>query len=155
MKGRTAASLLRQVHDWHRQLAGGTGRDVQDARRLVWATAGIPGFDRVEGEPGNQRRFVVTELLSSAELLADGRAMRHCVYSYATRCARGHCAIFSLRMDGGTGKGLERRATVEVTPQIKAVVQVRGRFNAEPDPVDQRVLRAWAVAAGLTVRRMG
>ena len=38
------------------------------------------------------------ELLDSTALYAEGRAMHHCVYSYANRCRRGETAIWSLRM---------------------------------------------------------
>ena len=145
MKGRTVESLLRQVRQWHRTL--GKGRDD---RNLTWGPSGIPGLNRAEGEPGRQqRRFVIHELLTSAELLAEGRAMRHCVYSYAGSCASGRCAIFSFAQDVGTG--LERRATIEVIRATKTIVQARGRLNERPSPVDQRVIRAWAVRAGLTV----
>lgn len=146
MKGRTVQSLLRQVRQWHRTL--GRGRDD---RKLAWPPSGIVGFDRVEGEPGRQRRFVVRELLTSAELLAEGRSMRHCVYSYAGSCAHGRSAIFSFAQD--VGVGLERRTTIEVSRKTRTVIQARGRLNEKPGPVDQRILRAWAVSAGLTVGR--
>lgn len=146
MKGRTLQSLLRQMHAWHRQL--GRTSDGSTGRR--WDSCGLAGFDRVEGEPGNQRRFVIVELLDSAELQAEGRVMRHCVYSYTRSCADGRCAIFSLRHDAGAG--LERRATIEVVPAWKSIVQVRGRLNATPGPVEQRIIRAWAAGTGLKLR---
>jgi hypothetical protein len=96
LKGRNFQSLLRQVNVWHRRLAR-----VSDKSCLSWGPSGVRAFDRVEGEPGKQRRFVVVELLNSAELAAEGRFMRHCVYSYAMSCARGRCAVFSLRQDVG------------------------------------------------------
>ena len=66
MKGRTPESLVDQVNAWHRAL-----RRVRDVRNLAWAPCRIGGYDRVEGEPGKQRRFLVSELLSTAELRAD------------------------------------------------------------------------------------
>ena len=39
------------------------GGNAPKAGPMAWGTTGIPGFDRVEGEPGNQRRFVVLEIL--------------------------------------------------------------------------------------------
>jgi hypothetical protein len=145
LKGRTFQSLLRQVNAWHRQLSRSP-----DDKGLSWDACGIRGLDRVEGEPGSQRRFVVLELLSSADLRVEGRAMHHCVYSYAANCARGRCAIFSLRMDDG--RGPERQTTIEVVPTSRSIVQARGRFNDAPGHVEKRILRAWAVQAGLILR---
>lgn len=145
MKGRSFQSLLRQVRVWHGQLSRSP-----EAKGIAWSPCGIRGLDRVEGEPGRQRRFVVLELLTSADLQEEGRVMRHCVYSYASSCARGRCAIFSLRVD--EGKGLVRQTTIEVTPSARAVVQARGRLNNRPGAVELRILRAWAVQAGLELR---
>jgi hypothetical protein len=143
MKGRTVDSLIRQMHAWHHRL-GRTGRPEAISR---WESCGLPGFDRIEGEPGNQRRFVIVELLDSAELKTEGGAMQHCVYSYQRSCAAGHCAIYSLRRD--LGVGLERRATIEVSPAHKGIVQTRARRNLAPGPVEQRIIRAWATSTNL------
>ncbi len=144
-KGRTLDSLLRQVRAWHAQL----GRRRAGARELVWPPSGIAGLHRVEGEPGNQRLFLVTELLCSRELVAEGSAMRHCVATYAHSCEQGRSAIFSLRVDAGAG--LERRLTIDVNVKARTIVEARGRFNAPAQPLDERILRAWAVQARLTI----
>ena len=146
MKGRTLDGLLRQMQAWHRRL--GRTSDGSTGRR--WEKCGFEGFDRIEGEAGNQRRFIIVELLDSAELQAEGRVMRHCVSSYVASCVSGHCAIFSLRRD--CGMGLERRATIEVMPAMRSIVQARARLNFIPSPVDQRIIRAWAISAGLNLR---
>lgn len=151
LKGRTFQSLLRQVYAWHRQLSlSRVGPDDPGGIGAIWNPCGIRGLDRIEGEPGNQRRFVIGELLTAADLQAEGRTMRHCVASYVPSCARGRCAIFSMRAD--EGRGLERRMTIEVAPSQKTVVQARGRLNEKPGAVEMRILRAWAVQAGLEVR---
>lgn len=147
MKGRTVGSLIRQVEAWHRTLdRTASGRD------LVWARCSIAGFDRVEGEIGNQRRVVIVELTSGQELIAEGRAMSHCVGSYARSCAGGRVAIFSLRVDAG-GASMERRMTIEVTVTSRTIVQARAKRNAKPDPVSIRVMRAWAAQVGLQIGR--
>ena len=161
MRRRTIESLLRQLAQWHRELArdgvggaaGAAGRDAP----ATWPSSGIAGYERVEGTPGNQRIFRVVELLDVAALREEGRVMRHCVASYAASCARGRCAIFSLREDdGSTGGGGrawrdQRRLTIEVIVQNRRIVQARGRYNKPPEGVDDRVLRAWATTAGLTI----
>jgi hypothetical protein len=143
MAGRDLAGLLAATERWHRQLA----RSV-DVAGLRWPACGIGGLDRIEGAEGSQRRFTVVELSSSASLRAEGAAMRHCVFTYARRCHEGRVAIYSLRDDHGVGA--ERRATVEVDVRSRRVVQVRGRLNARPGPLDERLLRAWAAQEQLT-----
>ena len=102
MQGRTVDSLMRQVEAWHRTI-----NRSAPSRNLAWAASDIAGFDRIEGEGAKQRRFAIVELTSGAELLAEGRAMSHCVGSYAQSCASGRTAIFSLRVTGSGSASLE------------------------------------------------
>jgi hypothetical protein len=53
-------------------------------------------------------RFSATPLASSRELFDEGRAMRHCVFSYADRCLSGQDRIVSIR------SGEKRVATLEL-----------------------------------------
>jgi hypothetical protein len=78
-----------------------------------------------------------TELTSGEELFHEGRAMRHCVSSYAGRCAAGLSAIVSVRQDD------QRRITVELNPVIGQVVQARGPCNRQASGEEQQVLRLW------------
>jgi hypothetical protein len=144
MKGRTIGSVLRQVERWHRDL----NRAAIDSS-AVWPTCGIPGYERIEGIKGSQTIVRIDEIVTSADLQQEGRAMRHCVASYARTCARGTSAIYSLNQDNGTG--YERRLTIQLDVRSKHIVQARGRFNALPLPLDERYLRNWATAAGLTI----
>lgn len=79
----------------------------------------------------------IVELTSSAELYDEGQAMEHCVGGYSRDCVDGHSAIFSLRSDGN------RAVTIEVDPLCKQLVQVQGRFNAEPKRAEMWVVNAW------------
>lgn len=144
MKGRTVESILRQVEHWHRELNRATS-DIS----MAWMTCGVPGYERVEGTEGSQTIVRIDEILSSADLQQEGRAMRHCVASYARSCARGSSAIYSLKKDDGSG--YERRLTIQLDVASKRIVQARGRYNAMPLPLDQRYLKNWATAAGLAV----
>lgn len=143
MKGRDPESLVRQVTAWHRQLAR-----VPRGQDYVWPASGIAGYDRIEGEPGRQRRFTVAELRGTAELRGEGAAMRHCVATYAWSCKNGHSAIFSVQVLDADGE--RRLVTAEVHVKTRRIVQVRGRLNAMPTQFDQRILQAWATVAGLT-----
>jgi len=144
MKGRTVESILRQVERWHRDLNRAT---IDNS--TVWPTCGIPGYERIEGIEGSQTIVRIDEIVTSADLQQEGRAMRHCVASYARTCARGASAIYSLKRDDGTG--YDRRLTIQLDVLSKRIIQARGRFNALPLPLDERYLRNWATAAGLTI----
>lgn len=146
MAGRTIDTLLAQVEAWHTRLA-----KIKSSGNISWFTCGIEGLDRIEGEVGNQKRYTVTELLTSADLKDEGAKMRHCVYSYAHSCSIGRTAIYSLKAD--TGHGLERRLTVEVSPKLRMITQARGKFNVASTPLDQRILQIWATQEKLTYSR--
>ena len=82
MKGRTVGSILRQVEEWHKQL----GHDMSQPT-LSWLRSPFKDFRLVEGSEalGNMRVWTITELLTSRALFVEGRAMRHCVATYAER----------------------------------------------------------------------
>jgi len=63
--------------------------------------------------------------------------MEHCVGGYISICFEGHSVIFSLRSEG------HRIATIEVDPLTRDVVQMQGRFNAEPRKSHLSVVKKW------------
>jgi hypothetical protein len=144
MKGRTVDGILRQVERWHRELNRATIGGASE-----WSTCGIDGYERIEGTQGSQTIVRIEEILTSTDLQQEGRAMRHCVASYARTCVRGSSAIYSLKRD--TGTGYDRRLTIQVDVASRRIVQARGRFNAPPQALDERFLRNWATVAGLTI----
>jgi hypothetical protein len=140
MRGRTVASLLRAVDDWHRRL----GRETSDGR-LQWRKSAIRDYEFVEGtEPSqNMKVWRIRELLSSQELVAEGRRMRHCVASYANSCYKRLCSIWS--MDVETEEGAEPLVTIEVSLQRREIRQVRGKQNRLPTDKEKDILRRWAL----------
>jgi hypothetical protein len=143
MKGRTPASLLRQVEAWHRTLA------KTEQPKAEWARSGIAGFEFVEGAErgGNLKIWTLTELLSTKALVAEGRKMKHCVATYAHSCARGTCSIWTLEVE--TFEGRAKRLTVEVQNAARLICQARGKCNALPAEKHRAILRRWAEQAGL------
>ena len=140
VKGRTAASLLRQATDWKARRRSG-----QPERRVIrWGRSGVGEF-RLEGDGG--RTWTIRELLDSDELAAEGKAMQHCVATYTEVCAKGLAAIWSVGVEGSGGR--ERVLTVEVDPASRGVVQAKARCNEEPDEVSQAVVVEWAGREGL------
>jgi hypothetical protein len=70
MKGRTAASLLRAVEEWHKKL-GSEGRGMS----VEWKPSRIRPFSCGVGNGPTRKVFAITELISSEELQEEGKAM--------------------------------------------------------------------------------
>ncbi len=77
------------------------------------------------------------ELVSSSDLQEEGARQRHCVARYDFRCVSGHSAIVSLRRNGA------RLLTIEVNPRTRALVQVKGYSNRQPDNHEMKIIRQW------------
>jgi hypothetical protein len=147
IKGRTPASLLRQVESWHRTLA----RIEQPMAE--WQPSGIDGFEFFEGTErgGNLKVWTITELLSSKALISEGRKMKHCVATYASSCASGACSIWTLEVE--TYVGRSKILTVEVYNARRLICQARGKCNMLPGEKHLNILRRWAEQAGLSLGR--
>ncbi|NOT42545.1 MAG: hypothetical protein HOP13_18880 [Alphaproteobacteria bacterium] len=140
MTRRTPDSLLRQVEDWH-----GALRAVRANADRFWKTSGIPGLTLQKGsrdDPDRLQLWTFRELLSGQDLIDNGRALKHCVASYAHSCARGACSIWSLEMRMGNERRGDPVLTVEVDAN-RVVVQARGRANRRPDEGEQAMLETW------------
>lgn len=147
MKGRTPASLLRQVESWHRTLA------KTEQPKAEWPRSGIDAFEFVEGAErgGTLKIWTITELLSTKALLAEGRKMKHCVASYAHSCASGASSIWALDVE--TFEGRAKILTVEVENAARLICQARGKCNKLPGEKHRGILRRWAENAGLSLAR--
>jgi hypothetical protein len=146
MKGRTIASILRQVEEWHKQL----GRDGGQPS-LYWRHSPFKDFRLVEGSEalGNVRAWTINELLTSRALFVEGRAMRHCVATYAERCARRQTSIWSVQEENQRGR--HRVLTVEVDLPKRTICQARGKCNRLPQVAEREVMERWAAQEGLKV----
>lgn len=172
LKGRTPVSLRRQMHEWHRELADirrvqailrrETNR-VRLARRR--ARGGAPVLEagsweglrledwswRPSAREGHIRKseVIVVQLRTATDLVAESAAMRHCVSSYAHKCANGQASIWSLRRRGTAG-GQERLLTIELDTQKRAV-QIRGFANRLANAEERALLVRWAKARDVTL----
>jgi hypothetical protein len=146
MKGRTVTSLLRQVEEWHKQLGQETG-----APSRCWRHSPVKDFRLVEGSPalGNMRAWTITELLTNQALVVEGRAMRHCVATYAERCAGRQTSIWSMQVENQQGR--HRVLTIEVDLPRRTICQARGKCNRLPRAVEREVVRRWTAQEGLKV----
>ena len=164
LKGRTLASLTRQTDEWHRdhaavqrfelarrnaaRLAAARGEHVEpDGGR--WAGSPLADWSwKPSDDRKHREEFVVMQLNSAAHLVAESRAMRHCVWTYAAKCISGNASIWALRRR--TPGNVDRLLTIELDRQNRAV-QVRGFGNRLASTDEERVLARWAKAKGVAL----
>jgi hypothetical protein len=148
MKGRTPTSLMRDVDGWHRQLQRAIIR--HGTKKRSWSASPIAAFRLAEGEKEN-RVWTISELLDSDELFQEGRAMNHCVGSYANSCARRVTSIWSMKR---TEKSQSQPVlTIEVQLGNRVICQVRGKSNRAAKANELKVIQRWAQTAELTLAK--
>jgi hypothetical protein len=168
LKGRTLASLRRQMGEWHRDLAAiarieAARRNAQavqarargeapgrEADAGSWPGASIADWSWSPAAKDGAKRevYLVVQLRTAADLVAETRAMHHCVASYAAKCIAGQASIWSLRRRAAGNT--ERLLTIELDRQGRAV-QVRGLANRAPRREERNLLERWAKARGITL----
>jgi hypothetical protein len=139
--GRTTNSLLRLMHRWHLETA--------DSQHPVssWPASGIDHFRFLDKRAdGMDREWSVAELCNSAALIAEGRAMSHCVGNFIDKCRRRACSIWSLRLRVRDQE--KRMATIEVAPN-RRIVQIKARCNTFAGDTSQDMILRWSELAGL------
>jgi hypothetical protein len=139
--GRTVRSLLDLVEAWR--------LDIDEPKGgWSWRESGIEAFRFVEsGANGEARDWAIVELLSSGALLAEGRGMQNCVFTYVDDCRRGVCAIWSLRLRIGAEE--KRIATIEVDRARGAIVQLKAKRNRRAGRRSRELVSEWAERVGL------
>lgn len=148
LRGRTAASVLRLMDEWHRGLSAGDGDVRWDPSGLRPLLLEIPS----EGPERPPTTWEIVELTTSGALRAEGHTLHHCVATYAGRCRRGESQIFSIRRHGaGSTRSM---ATVEVDPRRRSVVQARALRNRLPSGRALRLLHAWTARERLRIAAM-
>ncbi|HZZ78315.1 MAG TPA: PcfJ domain-containing protein, partial [Gemmataceae bacterium] len=141
LKGRTPASLLKLVREWH----GSLGQAKQP--HAQWCESGIVGFQFIEESGGIMRVWTITELLDSHTLVHEGRLMHHCVATYVSSCLHGKSSIWSMEVEKDGER--QKMLTVEVDPAQRVICQARGKRNELPTEKCRDILRRWASQAGL------
>ncbi|MBX7240495.1 MAG: PcfJ domain-containing protein [Bacteroidia bacterium] len=151
MKGRTVSSLLRMVDEWHTELALMNRKKRIDGS-LCWEGIPISDFEHSEGKGLNERKYKIRQLITYKELLQEGNAMSHCVFSYADSCAKHKCSIWSVLVESVENVSFKRLLTIELSSS-KAIVQVKGKYNACPTSQEMRIIELWAKKEGLSISR--
>ena len=165
LKGRTPGSLRRQMHGWHRDLeaiarieaarrraehvlARARGQKVVDTGSWPGAAIADWCWTTANKDRAKREEYMVVQLRTAADLVAETRAMSHCVASYAPKCIAGNASIWSLRRRAG---GETRRLlTIELDRQHRAV-QIRGHANRSAQPEERSILERWANARGIVL----
>jgi hypothetical protein len=103
-------------------------------------------LEKRDGEE-KDRDWSIQEILENRALQAEGRAMRHCVYSYANQCWRGETTIWSLRLRINDQE--KSMVTIQVDPRKRAIIQARAKCNMRPGVQSNEIIRQRAAWAGL------
>lgn len=159
MQGRTANALLRDMNQWHRDL--NAARQEASYAPVAFERSGFKGY-RVErtdnrAAPGKKgyteqpQTWTVTEILSSIDLQAEGKALHHCVSSYRAQVEARHVSIWSLALED-VALNSEKVITLEVNNSMKSVVQARGKHNRLTTPQEDKVIMSWAARNGLAIQ---
>ena len=124
--------------------------DVREAlflHQFSYVEPMLPGkpWSFVEGPRFQETEWRMIELTWRHQLVAEGKAMRHCVGSYWRKCRDHESAIFSLRSyEGTTGSDMQRHLTIEVNRQSRRVLQIRGKYNRSFFATKLREIAEWA-----------
>ncbi|MEZ5945812.1 MAG: PcfJ domain-containing protein [Hyphomonas sp.] len=136
LRGRTGASLIRQMEDWHRQLGAAQSEFVRFAKvRVEEIHVSASG-------PEGPVDWHFQRLGDSWQLAEEGRVMRHCVATRDDVCRSGAHSIWRVRRIAG-GKN-EHRLTLE-TMRNGSVVQVRGFANRYPTEEEAAAVRRFCL----------
>jgi hypothetical protein len=145
IKGRTVASMLRLIREWHRRIG-----KTHTSSSFSWSRSPFkpwlieePRIDKEE----TPKRWHMVELTNSAQLREEGSALQHCVSTYAHLCYRGNSSIWSLRM--WRSERVRPVLTIEVDLKKRAVIQARGMANRSASGKPRRLLQEWASREGL------
>ena len=154
MKGRTPDALLRRVEEWHQTL-------IQEKKTVgkEWGASGVGPllYKEAPERGGIPLEWTFHELRTTVELATEGRAMHHCVRTYADSCLSGRLSIWSLRLKEGDYPP-RRVMTLAVHNEKRSIVEARGKCNKLPGQrkvpphLDDapRILKLWMDAEKLT-----
>lgn len=140
-QGFTVKTLLDRMKSWHYDL-----RRIKEHSGYTWKGFEIPDGEYIrKDEQGNEVVWTITQITKGKTLAEEGNKMHHCVYSYRTRCIKGSCSIWSLKVRSNAHFGYveeKRVATIEVSESF-SVVQARGFANRSLKPSESNILSIW------------
>lgn len=144
-KKKKLENLRREVDLWHREIRAINRTGYSMTQRLP--DARIKQFSMVH----NEEHYVIRQLHTNAELVEEGKSLKHCVGTYARNCMQFGSFIFSLRKvskDPETEETLEQRLiTIEVNRG--RIIQQKGSYNRHCQAWESKVIQQWRDENGL------
>ena len=143
-------AAIERIEAMRRRAAGRAAQPAEmQAQGRAWDGSPLEDWEwqpPTKGAKVHGERFFVRQLKTAEDLVAESRAMHHCVSTYAAKCIAGNASIRVLRRTG-LGK-VERLLTIELDRQNRAI-QVRGPSNRLDTPDERKILERWAKARGV------
>jgi len=135
LRRRSIASLQREMDQFHHDALLAKKATVE-----AYVPSGFQPTTFREVEEGGLilNTFELVEISGDKQLLAEGRAMKHCVFTYRDDVLKGETSIWSIRKNGF------RLATIEVANQLKSLIQVKRKCNASADAETKKYVLKWA-----------
>lgn len=117
-----------------------------------WPAIAINDFsltdDFEQGHCG-RRTWLIHQLTSRSELIAEGEQLEHCVAQYADDCEQKITSVWSMSVRDNIR--CRRLLTIEVLPGSRQVVQIRGFCNRSPKPHEYEIIQTWAERESLVL----
>lgn len=144
IKGRTYEKLRNAAIEWNWLTA-----QMGDHSRNTIAKEVGDLFYFTGGGRKPRVKYEIRPLLTAAEIIEEGRMMRHCVGSYAQEVGQNQTSIWSLtQTDIGSGKS-QRLLTIEVL-RDRTIEEVRGASNRLATTFERTLIFRWASQEDLT-----
>jgi hypothetical protein len=149
LKDLTLQNLQKRTKSWHRELHRSS---TLSGRYPKWE--GLPIDDIVLERVVNGKviKWKFHQITTGKELASEGNKQRHCVSSYAPRCANGEISIWSLTRWEELGGW--HALTIEVRNSTKQIVQARGIANRSATAAEKSVLQEWCVKTGFRIAHL-
>ncbi len=166
LKGKTGKSIMNGIKEFESIVEKHWNAGKADQMRNCFTNRSpINNFEEmlayyymyVKGWPGvdlpdyaikrNEKNYQLKQIKKMDELQEEGKKMSHCVGSYGSRCAKGSCAIWSLREQ--TPEGIQRLLTIEM--REGKLVQIRGYRNRVATTEEKEILTLWSNKMNLVV----
>ena len=145
LKDSLADGLKFRTHDLQ---SSGLRRDLTHFTNAQWEPmAEVEDEELVHrAKNGSETTWQIMQLTRPAQLVAEGLAMNHCVGSYRRSCQGNYSAIFALGeiVNESSCRRVIRKATFEVFPKHRWIVQAKGRWNDPLETLEHEVISKWA-----------
>jgi len=97
----------------------------------------------------DEKTWTINEITTGKLLYEEGKDMHNCVSSYLHSCISGHCAIFSVKVNG------KRMATLEISTNNSEfqLVQAREKMNASIKNEEiKKIILIWAKENNINIQ---